>query len=130
VSSAIAARVSAFGTLISKGTALSAATRTMRRLIESFGFRLHRQAAAHLPFARIRNCRARSSNLETCSGRSRTAPGAPTCRICDHVRLFGDTPVEPLAEIELPIEAWLAVAREDGLPIPEPRYRAPTRAAG
>ena len=28
------------------------------------------------------------------------------------------------------LEAWLAVAREDGLPIPEPRYRAPTRAAG
>ena len=28
------------------------------------------------------------------------------------------------------IEAWLAVAREEGLPIPEPRYRAPTRAAG
>jgi hypothetical protein len=24
----------------------------------------------------------------------------------------------------------LAVAREDGLPIPEPHYRAPTRAAG
>jgi predicted RNase H-like HicB family nuclease len=42
---------------------------------------------------------------------------------------FGDTPAEALAEIEQAIEAWLAVAREDGLPIPEPRYRAPTRAA-
>jgi predicted RNase H-like HicB family nuclease len=30
-----------------------------------------------------------------------------------------------LAEIERAIEAWLAVAREDGLPIPESRYRAP-----
>jgi predicted RNase H-like HicB family nuclease len=43
---------------------------------------------------------------------------------------FGDTPAEALAEIEQAIEAWLAVAREDGLPIPEPRYRAPTRALG
>jgi predicted RNase H-like HicB family nuclease len=43
---------------------------------------------------------------------------------------FGDTPAEALAEIEQAIEAWLAVAHEDGLPIPEPRYRAPTRAAG
>ncbi len=30
-----------------------------------------------------------------------------------------------LAEIEWAIEAWLAVAREEGLPIPESRYRAP-----
>jgi predicted RNase H-like HicB family nuclease len=43
---------------------------------------------------------------------------------------FGDTPAEALAEIEQAIEALLAVARWDGLPIPEPRYRAPTRAAG
>ena len=43
---------------------------------------------------------------------------------------FGDTPAEALAEIEQAIEAWLAVAREDGPPIPEPCYRAPTRAAG
>jgi predicted RNase H-like HicB family nuclease len=43
---------------------------------------------------------------------------------------FGDTPAEAPAEIEQTIEAWLMVAREDGLPIPEPRYRAPTRAAG
>ena len=42
---------------------------------------------------------------------------------------FGDAPAEALAEIEQAIKAWLAVAREDGLPIPEPRYRAPTRAA-
>jgi predicted RNase H-like HicB family nuclease len=43
---------------------------------------------------------------------------------------FGDIPAEALAEIEQAIEAWLAVAREDGMPIPEPRYRAPTRAVG
>ena len=43
---------------------------------------------------------------------------------------LGDTPAEALAEIEQAVAAWLAVACEDGLPIPEPRYRAPTRAAG
>jgi predicted RNase H-like HicB family nuclease len=41
---------------------------------------------------------------------------------------FGDTPAETLAEIEQAIEPWLAVAREDGLPIPERRYRAPAAA--
>jgi predicted RNase H-like HicB family nuclease len=43
---------------------------------------------------------------------------------------FGDTPAQALAEIERAVEAWLAVAREQGLAIPEPRYHAPTRAAG
>src|SRR5438132_10273921 len=43
---------------------------------------------------------------------------------------FGDSPAEALAEVEKAIEAWLAVAREDGLPLPEPRYRAPARAVG
>jgi predicted RNase H-like HicB family nuclease len=43
---------------------------------------------------------------------------------------FGDTPAEALAEIERAIEAWLAVVREDCIPIPGPRDRAPTRAAG
>jgi hypothetical protein len=39
-------------------------------------------------------------------------------------------PAEALAEIGLAIEARLAVAHEDVLPIPEPRYRRrPTRAA-
>jgi predicted RNase H-like HicB family nuclease len=42
----------------------------------------------------------------------------------------GDTPAEALAEIEQAIEAWLAAAAEDGLPVPEPRYCAPTRTAG
>jgi predicted RNase H-like HicB family nuclease len=43
---------------------------------------------------------------------------------------FGDTPAEALAEVETAMEAWLAVAREDGLPIPEPRYRGTKQAAG
>jgi len=33
---------------------------------------------------------------------------------------FGDTPAEALAQIEQAIEAWLGVARDDGLPMPEP----------
>jgi predicted RNase H-like HicB family nuclease len=43
---------------------------------------------------------------------------------------FGDTPGEALAEVEQAMEAWLDVAREDGLPIPEPRYRGMKQAAG
>jgi predicted RNase H-like HicB family nuclease len=43
---------------------------------------------------------------------------------------LGDTPAEALAEVEKAMEAWLAVAREDGLAIPEPRYGREKRAAG
>ena len=43
---------------------------------------------------------------------------------------FGNTPAEALAEVETAMEAWLAVARQDGLPIPEPRYGGAKRAAG
>ena len=43
---------------------------------------------------------------------------------------FGKTPAEALAEVEKAMEAWLAVAREDGMPIPEPAYGRTTRAAG
>ena len=50
----------------------------------------------------------------------------PDLRSCS---AFGDTPAEALAEVEKAMEAWLAVAREDGLPIPEARYRPPRRAA-
>jgi predicted RNase H-like HicB family nuclease len=42
---------------------------------------------------------------------------------------FGDTPAEALAEVETAMAAWLAVAHEDELPVPEPRYRAGGRAA-
>ena len=34
---------------------------------------------------------------------------------------FGDTPAEAVAEVEKATEAWLAVARGGGMPIPEPR---------
>ena len=42
---------------------------------------------------------------------------------------FGDTPAEALAEVEEAIETWLAVAHQEGLPIPEPRYHATKHAA-
>ena len=37
---------------------------------------------------------------------------------------FGDTPEEALAEVQQAMQAWLEVAQERGLAIPEPRYRA------
>jgi predicted RNase H-like HicB family nuclease len=51
----------------------------------------------------------------------------PDLRSCS---AFGDSPAEALAEVEKAMEAWLAVAREDGLPIPEPSYHSTTRATG
>jgi len=50
----------------------------------------------------------------------------PDLRSCS---AFGNTPAEALAEVETAIEAWLAVAREDGLTVPEPRYRPAIYAA-
>ena len=43
---------------------------------------------------------------------------------------FGDTPTDALGEVQKAVEAWLEVAREDGLPVPEPRYRPAIYAAG
>ena len=36
---------------------------------------------------------------------------------------FGDTPLRALEEVLTAKDAWLAVARESGDPIPPPRYR-------
>lgn len=36
---------------------------------------------------------------------------------------FGATPEEALREVEKAREAWLEVAKDKGLPVPEPRYR-------
>lgn len=44
----------------------------------------------------------------------------PDLRTCS---AFGDTPEEAFAEVLVAKEAWLEVARENGKPIPEPRYR-------
>lgn len=41
---------------------------------------------------------------------------------------FGDTPQEALAEVQVAMEGWLEVARDSGVPIPEPRYRSEGRA--
>jgi predicted RNase H-like HicB family nuclease len=43
---------------------------------------------------------------------------------------FGDTPAEALSEVQVAIEAWLTVAREEQKPIPKPRYRPAIYAAG
>jgi predicted RNase H-like HicB family nuclease len=40
---------------------------------------------------------------------------------------FGRTPQEAVAEVEKAKRAWLAVAQEEGRPIPEPRYRPASR---
>lgn len=42
---------------------------------------------------------------------------------------FGDTRSEALAHIDDAIEGWLETARENGFPIPEPRYRPAIHAA-
>jgi len=36
---------------------------------------------------------------------------------------FGDSPEKALAELTITKRLWLESAREDGKPIPEPRYR-------
>ena len=36
---------------------------------------------------------------------------------------FGETPQEALQEVEMARELWLAAARAEAKPIPEPRYR-------
>jgi predicted RNase H-like HicB family nuclease len=36
---------------------------------------------------------------------------------------FGDTPEEAVREVQIAKTGWLAVAKEKGKPIPEPRYR-------
>ena len=41
----------------------------------------------------------------------------------------GDTPEEALAHVEHAIDGWLAVARDRGFDIPEPRYRPAIYAA-
>ncbi|MEX2099881.1 MAG: type II toxin-antitoxin system HicB family antitoxin [Acidimicrobiia bacterium] len=40
-----------------------------------------------------------------------------------HCSAFGDSPEEALREVLIAKEGWLHVALEEGIPIPEPRYR-------
>ncbi len=41
---------------------------------------------------------------------------------------FGKTPEEAVAEVLRAKEAWLAAARDEGRPIPQPRYRPTAQA--
>jgi len=41
----------------------------------------------------------------------------------DACSAFGSTPELALVEVEIAKDAWLSAAREDGRPVPEPRYR-------
>jgi len=36
---------------------------------------------------------------------------------------FGETPEQALSEVELAKQAWLEAARQEGKPVPPPRYR-------
>jgi predicted RNase H-like HicB family nuclease len=47
----------------------------------------------------------------------------------EHCSAFGSTPQEALEEVLVAKQAWLETARERGVPIPEPRYRAEAVAA-
>jgi hypothetical protein len=51
------------------------------------------------------------------------AHGLPMFPICDHVRRSMILPRKPSLKSRA-MEAWLAVAHQEGLPIPEPRYHA------
>ena len=50
----------------------------------------------------------------------------PDLRSCS---AFGNSPEEALAEVQVAMRAWLAAARDAGLPIPEPHYQPHTEAA-
>ena len=47
----------------------------------------------------------------------------------DPCAAHGDTPEPALAELRIAMELWLEVARERGLPVPEPHYQPHTEAA-
>ena len=51
---------------------------------------------------------------------------APDLRPCS---AHGDSPEAAVAELRVAMQLWLEVAREHGLPIPAPRFRAPADAA-
>lgn len=50
----------------------------------------------------------------------------PDLRFCS---AFGDTPAEAVAEVLVAKEAWLEAARDEGKPVPPPRYRPAIYAA-
>jgi predicted RNase H-like HicB family nuclease len=42
---------------------------------------------------------------------------------------FGETPEEAVAEVRVAMDAWIAAAKDAGLPIPEARYQPQHEAA-
>ena len=50
----------------------------------------------------------------------------PDLRYCS---AHGNTPAEAVAEAQVALSLWLEVARDEGLPVPEPRYRSPVSKA-
>ena len=51
---------------------------------------------------------------------------APDLKSCS---AHGETPEEAVAELQVAMQAWLEVAREKGMPIPQPRFRIHSDAA-
>ena len=51
---------------------------------------------------------------------------APDLKSCS---AFGSSPEEAVAEVRVAMDAWLAAARDAGLPIPEPRFQPHHEAA-
>lgn len=51
---------------------------------------------------------------------------APDLKSCS---AFGATPEEAVAELRIAIQAWLEAARENKLPIPQPRFQPKVEAA-
>jgi predicted RNase H-like HicB family nuclease len=51
---------------------------------------------------------------------------APDLKPC---AAHGSTPEQAVSELRIAMEGWLEVARERGLPIPEPQFRPPAEAA-
>jgi predicted RNase H-like HicB family nuclease len=49
----------------------------------------------------------------------------PDLRYCS---AHGDTPAEALERVREAVQGWLEVARDHGMTIPEPTYRAASRA--
>jgi predicted RNase H-like HicB family nuclease len=51
---------------------------------------------------------------------------APDLKPC---AAHGDTPEQAISELRTAMALWLEVAREEGWPLPAPRFRAPAAAA-
>jgi predicted RNase H-like HicB family nuclease len=52
---------------------------------------------------------------------------APDLKSCS---AFGASPEEAVAELRIAMEAWLGVAKEKGMKLPQPQFNQPLHAAG